>query len=166
MLQTITAATAEPVDLETVRGQLWVTHNDDDVMLERLISSARWFIEDLTGRALVAATYRYTGRLTRIPRWPATVETVEGLDDDGTTWVAISSDDYTFDVDRNLLVETDYCHHKIDFTAVPSDPIPQPLLDSIILRVQADYERDPNVADRYREAAYQLAFPYRVSFGG
>lgn len=159
-------AEEEPVTVAAVKAHLRVTHAADDGMLASLITSAREFVEQVTGRALAAAGYRYSGKLKLLPLWPATIDSIAGLESDNTTWTTLAEgDDFTYDADTNRIMGSSYCTHLIEFTTVPGDAIPQPLKDAIILRVQADYEGDNGSAERYRSAASSLAWPYRLNVG-
>lgn len=166
MLIATAAATDEPVSVADVKAQLRVTHSSDDALLSSLITSAREFIEQFTGRALAAATYRYSGKLKLLPLWPATLDSIAGLESDGITWTTLAEgDDFTYDADTNRIIGSAYCTHLVEFTTVPGDAIPQSLKDAIILRVQADYEGENGSAERYRDAAATLAWPYRMNLG-
>lgn len=162
MLITITPATDEPVTLAEAKEHLRVTHAEDDDLIERLITGAREFVEQQTGRALAAASYRYTGTLKLLPLVPAEVTSVEALQSDGVTWEADA--DVAYDADRNLLTGTTRCQHKVEFTTDPGE-VPQALKDAILLRVQAGYEANPMEAEKLRDAAYSMSFPYRLNLG-
>lgn len=162
MLSTITPATEEPVTLAEAKAQLRVTHAEDDALIGRLITGAREIVEQQTGRALAVAGYRYTGTLRMLPLVPATVTAVEALQSDGVTWAADA--DVGYDADRNLLTGTTRCQHKVDFTTEPGE-IPQALKDAILLRVQANYEANPDEAPKLEQTAYRMAFPWRLNLG-
>lgn len=162
MLITITPATVEPVTMTEAKEHLRVTHDEDDDLIERLITGAREFVEQQTGRALAAASYRYTGTLKLLPLVPAEVTSVEALQSDGVTWDADA--DVAYDADRNLLTGTTRCQHKVEFTTDPGE-VPQALKDAILLRVQAGYDGENGSAERYRDAAVTLAWPYRMNLG-
>lgn len=57
-LQLITPPTAEPIDLAEAKAHSRVDIPDDDVLIGALISAARDFAENLTGKQLVAARWR------------------------------------------------------------------------------------------------------------
>ncbi len=162
MLTTITPATVEPVTLAEAKEHLRVTHAEDDDLIGRLITGAREFVEQQTGRALAAASYRYTGRLLALPLLPATVDSVEALQADGVTWAVDA--DVAYDPDRNLLTGVTRWNHKVDFTTAP-DYIPQALKDAILIRVQAAYEATPDDAAKLNAHAYNIAFPWRLNLG-
>lgn len=162
MLSTITPATEEPVTLAEAKAHLRVTHAEDDALIGRLITGAREIVEQHTGRALAAAGYRYTGTLRMLPLMPATVTTVEALQSDGVTWAVDAA--VAYDADRNLLTGTTRCQHRVDFTTEPGE-IPQALKDAILLRVQANYEANPDEAPKLEQAAYRMAFPWRLNLG-
>lgn len=158
-----TAATEEPVTVGDVKAQLRIAHAEDDGLLTSLIISARETIEQYTGRALAVASYRYSGKLKKLPLWPATIDSIAGLESDGITWTTLSGSDFTYDAATNRIVGSPYCTHLIEFTTEPGECVPQALKDAIILRVQADYEGDSQSADRYRDAAASVAWPYRLT---
>jgi len=51
------APAAEPLDFSEVKAFLRVDHNSDDVLIAGLISAARHFCENLTGRSLINRNY-------------------------------------------------------------------------------------------------------------
>jgi uncharacterized phiE125 gp8 family phage protein len=53
----VTAPAAEPVTLAEVKSQRNITGNDHNAELTRLISAARQYVENYTGRALITQTW-------------------------------------------------------------------------------------------------------------
>lgn len=159
MLRTITLATDEPVSLDDAKAHLRVMHAQDDALIDGQITSAREWLEQVTGLALAEASYRYTGELRCIPIAPAEVTSIKALQPDNT-WAVDPA--VTYDADRNLLLGAKAEQHMVEFTTKPEN-VPKAICDAIKLRVQALYENE-NV-DQLNEAAYQLAFPYRINLG-
>lgn len=54
----VTPPAAEPVALAEVRAFLRISHEDDDTLIERLAKAAREAVEERTGRALMAQSWR------------------------------------------------------------------------------------------------------------
>jgi len=91
----VTPPAEEPVALATVKAFGRIEENDDDALLALLIASAREVLEELTWRALVTQSWRYTadgfppGRQSILLPRPAllSVESVEWLDDAGAVQI-------------------------------------------------------------------------------
>ena len=65
----------EPVTLDEAKAFARIEDDYEDELIETLISAAREFVENATGRSFIAATYLYTARgfdcdLIRLPRSP------------------------------------------------------------------------------------------------
>lgn len=56
-LRIITPATAEPVTLADAKAHMRVIDDDEDVLIESLITAARQYVEAYTSRALATQTY-------------------------------------------------------------------------------------------------------------
>lgn len=169
MLRVVTAATAEPVSLVEAKAHLRVTHSADDALITRLITAAREWVEAETGVALAAAEYSWSpervgfyGYRPSLPLWPATLDTVTYWD--GEARVEIEPDEYLLEDSRGVLTLGTHSDPRVAFTTV-TDPIPEALKTAILLRVQADYEATPEDAAKFREAALQMAFPFRRNLG-
>lgn len=83
--------TAEPVSLAEAKLHLRVDVEDDDLLIERLISAAREYIEEATGRALLNQTWELTldgwpeGNYIELPRAPlSSVTSIVYTDSDDT----------------------------------------------------------------------------------
>jgi len=164
MLITVTAATVEPVTLAEAKADLRMTHSEDDVLIGRLIASARAIVEQWTGVSLAAATYQQTygdsyGPL-EVPLLPATVSSVTHLTDnvrgvlagyvaDGVTGSIASG------YGKSLVVE---------FTTAPG-VIPAPLKSAILLLVRREYEADPDEQGKLWNTALACAHMYRRTLG-
>lgn len=53
----VTAPTAEPITLSQTKAHLRVDHSDDDTAIARLITTARQYVEMVTGRAMLTQTW-------------------------------------------------------------------------------------------------------------
>lgn len=106
-LNRTTDATIEPVTREEVKEHLRITHGDEDQYLDSLITAARQYVEERTGRQLISATWTQTfdrfptcGPLWQIEldRPPLLSTTTAGgfgityFDSDGTSTTMPSSD--------------------------------------------------------------------------
>ena len=66
-LKQTVAPTREPLDRADVKDHLRITHTDDDYYIERLITVARQYVEEFTGRQLITATWKETREC--FPAW-------------------------------------------------------------------------------------------------
>lgn len=169
MLRVVTPATAEPVSVEDVKLHLRVTHSADDALLASQITAAREHVEAFTGLALVAATYSwqpeavaYAGWRPALPLWPADVSEVSYFD--GTARVVADASDYRWDNLRGEVTLGGWREASVVFETVP-DYVPEALKSAIKLRVQAEYEADPEDAARLRDASERVAWPWRRGLG-
>lgn len=169
MLRVVTPAVAEPVTVEDVKAHLRVTHAADDALIAAQITAAREHVEAFTGLALVAATYSwqpsaqgYAGWRPDLPLLPATVTEVSYYD--GSVRVVADAADYRFDADRGQLTLGAWRAAIVSFTTAPVH-VPEALKSAIKLRVQAEYEADPQDAERLRAAAGNIAWLWRRNLG-
>ena len=169
MLRVVTPATTEPVTVDDVKAHLRVTHAADDALLTAQITAAREYIEAFTGLALAGVEYSwhpeargYAGWRPALPLWPATVSEVSYYDGEGR--LIASSDDYRFDADRGEVTLGGWMEPSVTFTVAP-DHVPESLKSAIKLRVQAEYEADPEDAARLRDASERIAWPWRRGLG-
>lgn len=173
MLIQLAAATSEPVSVAEAKAHLRQTQSSDDVLIGRQITAAREFIERFTGRALAAATYRYTGPEfgypMQLPLWPVSaVSSVSYLDSEDVR-VTVDAGDYLFDADRSTIAPVAYWPApaysvNIAFSTAPAF-IPEGLKSAILARVQAEYEAQPDEAEKLRAASELLAWPFRLGLG-
>lgn len=64
-LQLVTGPAIEPITLAEAKSYLRIDDEDQDTEVLRLIATAREFVEEQTGRALITQTWRLT-----LDRWP------------------------------------------------------------------------------------------------
>lgn len=169
MLHVITPSVKEPVTVAEVKEHCRITHSADDGLLSAQITAAREAVEMQTGLALAAAEYVWTPEECGYPGWrpslplsPATVTEVSYYD--GETRVVALADDYRFDDVRGRLSLGGWYEPNVTFTVEPGT-VPEALKSAIKLRVQAEYEADPDQAQKLRDAAYQIAFHWRRTLG-
>lgn len=111
MIRELTAPAVEPVTIDEAKLHLRVDGNDDDPLIQSLITVAREYCETFTGRAFITREVLYTlsrwpsGKHIYLPR-PPVVEV------DGFTW-------YDADNNPNLLVEGDDYVVDGDVIALP-----------------------------------------------
>jgi len=85
LIQTV-APTKEPITLYEAKSFLRIMDNEDDLLIETLISAVREHIENITNRQLESATFElYTNYLiTKLPKNPiASIDKIEYLGQDG-----------------------------------------------------------------------------------
>lgn len=150
---------AEPLSLAEARAHLHVTHTEDDEYLIGLITTARVYVEMVTGRALVTQTWKawYAGFEKRlvIP-WPRlqSVETVRVRNSAGA-WATLETSVYSVDsdVEPGAVVEA-YGATWPSITLHPVNPIeiaftagygaaaavPRPLKQAMLLLIGHWYE--------------------------
>lgn len=108
MLKTIvTQPSIEPVTLDEAKAHLVVEHAEDDVLIERIIASARFHLEERCNRAIVRQKWRlfldYSFSSFKLE--PATVQEVESInytDSDGASQI-LSPSVYTVDIPRQCV---------------------------------------------------------------
>lgn len=169
MLRLVTPAAEEPVTLEEVKAHLRVTHDHDDALISAQIASARHTVELQTGVALAEAEYLWAPEglgwprwRPALPLWPAAVAEVTYYD--GESRVVIDAPDYRYDTVRGELTLGEWFEPEVAMTTAP-DPVPEDLKTAIKLRVQAEYEADPDEANKLREAAFRIAHLRRRTLG-
>lgn len=164
MLITVTAATEEPVTLEEAKADLRMTHSSDDGLIERQITSARETVEQWTGWALAAATYKQTyGNVcvASLSLLPATIVEVTALEDD----VRVATTEYTADeIVGQITFDELALSAVVEFTTDPS-PVSETLKSAILLLVRAEYEASPEQAEKIRANALALCYPLRRTLG-
>lgn len=99
----VTAPTSEPVTVDELKAHLRVTSTADDTYLASLVSAAREYVEQQTGRALAEQTREYTADafpsngVLRLGLAPVvSISSVNYLDEDGEEQT-LSADVYTAD---------------------------------------------------------------------
>lgn len=155
MLRLVTAPTAEPVTLAEVKAHCVIGHDDDDSLLEVMISAAREHGESLTGRSWAPKTLEvvldsFPSGAIELPASPVTeVESIKYLDVDGVEQT-MPDTDYTVDTDsligRVVAEEWPETADKINavrvrYTAGWSfDDFPPALKQWLLIRVATLYE--------------------------
>lgn len=103
-LELLTPPASELVTLAEAKAHLRVEHNVDDSLLNGLITAARLFVEQQTGRALLPQTWRLWGdawpeaavlQLPKPPLRSVSAILIYAPDDSSTVW---SSSDYRVEV--------------------------------------------------------------------
>jgi uncharacterized phiE125 gp8 family phage protein len=91
ILSTITAAAALPVSVAEAKAHSYITHDDDDLMIERFVGTATAMVETMAGVALCTQTLEArfvewpTAGVMELPRYPlASVTSVKYTDSSGT----------------------------------------------------------------------------------
>lgn len=172
MLTLLTAATTEPVSLAEAKAHLRTTHDADDGLITRQIVAAREHIELITGVALAAATYRYVADCFRsvdsLPLWPVSEVSSVSYLDSSRTRIVVDPAEYIVDLDRLTIAPVASwpwaTSVNIEFSTAPA-LVPESLKSAILLRVQAEYEADPEEAEKLRDASTALAWPKRRNLG-
>ena len=106
MIKVETAPSVEPVTLDEAKLHCRVDHDDEDNLINSLISTARQYAETFTGRAICTQTIQYfldkwpSGNVIYLPRPPVqSVTSVKWTDSSGTETTLTVSDDYDVDTD-------------------------------------------------------------------
>ncbi len=152
----------EPVSLVEARDHLRVDHDDEDVLIASLITSARVHLETLLGLAFISQQWNYV--LDRWPRGPVvelplspvqSVSRVSVYDADGNA-TTMAQSDYALDAisqparliwqDRALRAEPGRSYNAIEISfaagfGVNASDVPQPLRQAILLLTAHWYER-------------------------
>lgn len=154
--------TVEPVSLDEAKAHLRVDVNADDLLLERLITAAREYVEEATGRALINQTWQlsldaWPGEdYIELPRAPLSSITSVVYTDSNNTSNTFSDNNYVADTDSEpgSIVLKYGCEWptvtlangqpiKITYVSgygTTSDSVPQQLRQAILLLVGHWYE--------------------------
>jgi uncharacterized phiE125 gp8 family phage protein len=96
--------TVEPISTDEAKEQLRITNNDEDALINRMITAARIYVEGFTSRSTVNRTNVWTldkfpaETILYVPRPPfSSTTTLKYTDSDGTqqTWAAANYTDDT-----------------------------------------------------------------------
>ncbi len=98
MLSLVTAPATEPLSLEEAKLHLRVTTDDEDGLIQSLIQTAREYVEQFTGRALLTQTWDLKlnsfgcEQALRLPKAPLqSVTSITYIDTGGTTQTLATS---------------------------------------------------------------------------
>lgn len=100
----ITAPTREPVSVAKMKEHLRITIEDDDFLLQDYITTARKYVEDLIGCALLTQTWKYymncwpNGDWFELPFPPLQSVTSVKYKDSNETEYTFSANDYLVDI--------------------------------------------------------------------
>lgn len=188
-LKIVTRPTALPVTLEEIKDQARVDFADDDDALEAILRGAIAYAERFTGRALIEQTWDYfadgfpeSGKPIRLPKPP--LISIGGVFYGGSgNEQEIAAAGYLVDDDpddyaRILMagsaawptlstgllngVRVRFTAGYVDDASPAQNVVPPEIRNGIILRVKADYDDDPQSAERNRSTADLLFRLYRV----
>ena len=157
------------LSIADAKTHLRVTHSDDDGYIDNLVSAATTYIETVTGKQLINATYTYKlsgfpyDRELVLPVAPLqSVSSVQYEDSNGSTQT-LSSSNYDVDADseepRIVLVPTEYWptteanrHHAVTVTFIAgygsaASDIPEDAVHACRLLVTHWYENREAVVD-------------------
>jgi uncharacterized phiE125 gp8 family phage protein len=187
-LTLVTAATSEPVGLDSFKDHARIDTDDQDVLISDYIRSAREWVEKFTRRQMLTATWRLTLDVfpdteIAVP-WPPlqSVTSITYTNTAGTADVAWSGSNYVADTDstpgriRPIFGETwpDIRHGdintvKITFVAgyTSTANTPGPMLQAVRLLASHSYEqREPIlIGPGSKEMEFtvsSLLYPYRI----
>jgi uncharacterized phiE125 gp8 family phage protein len=172
----------EIMTLEQAKAHLRVDYNDDDTLIEQLISVSRTIVEDVTYLSLVAKSWRLNVaanlRLVKLPRPPiVNILQVNFISNDGIATL-LNSSNYWLEVDAG-------CVHFLDSHIVPPDAkylsinynagyeankIPTPLIQAAKLMLGHFYDnrnlmidgRVQNISQELPVAAHNLMERYSM----
>ncbi|MCB9868145.1 MAG: phage head-tail connector protein [Phycisphaerales bacterium] len=179
MSLTITSEPAvEPLDLDDVKCHLRIDGDEEDERLERMITAARQFIEQVTWRQLITATYAW--KLDRlcgvlyVPRPPLqSVASIAYIDANGDSQT-FSSSLYTVDIahDPGRILPAynqswpNTRGHIQDATITfdagygdAADDVPAAIREALLLKVEELYRPG---CDAITNAIMHMLSPYRV----
>ncbi len=123
------------ISLSDAKRQVQVSHNDDDILLSRLIHQASTYVEKYTGRFLTSQTIAMYldefPRVITVPRGP--IQSVESI-----TYVDTGGETQTLDVDQYRVdKESTYCRISPAFDK--SWPSILPVMNSVEITMIAGY---------------------------
>ena len=172
-----TPPSAEPVSLADAKVHLRTVTGDtseDSAVISPLLSAAREYCENITGRALAAQTVKaypqgWEDNL-RLPRPPVTtVTSIKYYDEDDTEYT-LSTDDYqvdTIDGTIQILEEPDETLRLlnpivIEYTCGYTS-LPKTIRQAMLLFIADKYQnRGDELTDKADQAIQRLLYQYRV----
>lgn len=163
MLTDLNPPPAEPVTLAEAKAFLRVDHDDEDALIQTLITSARTRLEAYLNIAMIRRPMqvaRSFGGTIKLPRWP--VASLESVHIDG-----VQTDDFVADLlCRPVQIKVGTADTlEIAFTAgygVASADVPAPLRQAMLLLVAHGFEHRDGVSDTLPLMVDALTMPYRV----
>lgn len=184
-LKQTSAPSREPLDREEVKAHLRITSGDEDTYLDRLITAARQYVEEYTGRQLITATWKETR--WRFPCWEwiadrpdlISVSSVVYTASDGTS-TTMPSTDYTVSTNQHRGIVTPAygtswpaARYQIDSVALTytsgygSTPasVPQAIRQAMLLLIGHWYENREATGSISKELEFSvgaLLGPYMV----
>jgi len=174
-LKVITAPTAEPITLANAKLHVRVDIDDDDDLIERLITTARQHAETITRRAIASATYELvlddfpdlSDEEIKLPRPPLeSVTSIKYTDSDGDETEWDSSKYIVYDSEPAVIVPaygesypffTPYpkgavkVRYVAGYKADPDDPeleLPEPIKEAMLLMITDLYENRGELLER------------------
>lgn len=99
-----TAPAAEPISTAEAKTQARIDISDDDTYVDTLVASARSYVENITGRQIITATYNlylpYFPEKIILPKPPlSAVNSINYIDENGNSQL-LSSSIYTVNANR------------------------------------------------------------------
>lgn len=184
-LSLVIGPTAEPVSLAEAKRQMRVEGTDEDAHITGLITAARAWAEEYTGRQLMPATWRLTldrfPKAIRLPKAPLTsVSSIKYTDSAGAeqTW---TSSEYQVDAASEPArivpaygeiyptVRSELATVRVEYIAgyADADTVPQPIKHGILLLVAELFERREHaivgaVINNVPMGVEALLGPYRI----
>lgn len=149
----VTAATAQPVSIADVKDHVRITHDDQDARLDGYIKAATRYIENISDRQLMTATWRLS--LDDFPTWELvlpkpplqSVSSVQYVDGDGATQTWASS---------NYIVDTYSDPGRITPAYGKFWPSPRDQVNAVTIQFVAGYTSAANVPATIRQALLML----------
>jgi uncharacterized phiE125 gp8 family phage protein len=166
MLTDINPPPAEPISLSEAKAFLRVDHEDEDALIQTLISSARDRLETHLNITMIQRPMQVAvalGGTIKLPRWPV-------ISIDRVTVDDLTTDDFVADLrcrPARLTVGSSgsVCAIEIAFTAgygIAASDVPAPLRQAMLLLVSQGFEHRDGAPDSLPLMVDALTMPYRV----
>lgn len=180
----ITKPAREPITLQQAKDHLNIDFNDDDALIEMIITAAREAVENYTGRILITSTRGHQrdclDDVIELPHTAQSVTSIEYIDADGATQT-LAQTEYDLDVNRTpARITRGYdktypsvrnTHNAVTITYVSgygdnAQDVPAPLKSAMLLLIGHLYEnREATAPISITEvpmATSYLIKPYRI----